>query len=165
MTHLPLSFLECRSELCVLCLIWPQSELNKILLSAELWDILLKPLLLCLQTFISRYTYSCKCARRTVSMHLLMLFYSLCLNCFIWNGRRVVGMKRGGGLTWSCLTCSWSACWVFTAIWDTCRNFVEHRCFSPSISSAQYLCLSPNSWQVSTSFSSKLTYCMVKTAQ
>ena len=61
------------------------------------------------------------------------------------------------GLTWSCLTCSWRACWVLAAICDTCRSFVEHRCLSPSISSAQCLCLSSNSWQVSSSFSSKLT--------
>lgn len=73
--------------------------------------------------------------------------------------------KNKGELTWSCLTCSWSACWVLAAICDACRSLVEHRCFSPSISSVQYLCLSSNSWQVSASFSSKLTCCMVNTAQ
>lgn len=74
----------------------------------------------------------------------------------------VVLNKGRRGLTWSWLTCSWSACCAFAAIWDAWRSFVEHRCFSPSISSAQYLCLSSNSWQVSVSFSSKLTCCKVK---
>lgn len=63
----------------------------------------------------------------------------------------------GATLTWSCLTCSWSVCWAFAAICEASRNLVEHLCFRPSISSVQYRCRSPNSWQVSASLSSKLT--------
>lgn len=92
-----------------------------------------------------------------------MEYMCICYLCHIlFLVTEFIFKKRGDGLTWSWLTWSWSACWVFAAIWDTCRSFVEHRCFSPSISSAQYLCLVSNSWQVSASFSSKLTCCNMK---
>lgn len=119
------------------------------------------------QTVISAFNDSCTHVSYKVSVHLQRSFCSLYHNWFIINGWRLAGMvqKKKGEPTWSCLTCSWRACWVLAAICDACRNLVEHRCFSPSISSAQYLCLSSNSWQVSASFSSKLTCCMVNTAQ
>lgn len=68
-------------------------------------------------------------------------------------------------LTWSWLTWSCRAWWDFAAICETCCSFVEQCCFRPSISSAQYLCLSSNSWQVSASFSSKLTCWKVQVSE
>lgn len=89
---------------------------------------------------------------------LSRLFFSFLISPGIERGlpgqRGDVG---GATLTWSCRTCSWSACWALAAIREASRNLVEHLCFRPSISSAQYRCLSSNSWQVSASLSSKLT--------
>lgn len=45
-THLPLCLLECGGEMGFLRLVRLQSELDETLLSAELGDILLKPLVL-----------------------------------------------------------------------------------------------------------------------
>lgn len=48
MSHLPLSFLQRWSQLCAVCFIRPQFELDQVFLSSQLEDICLKSLFLCL---------------------------------------------------------------------------------------------------------------------